>query len=77
LHDVIAGMRRDRGTRPDQKRALSTGELRSMVTAIYERLRALGFDNVYEVNFGLTRHPRPRQGQHAGLHVGPDERIGC
>jgi hypothetical protein len=29
--DVIAGMRRDRGTRPDQKRA---GELRSMVAAI-------------------------------------------
>jgi integrase len=32
--DVIAGMRRDRGTRPDQKRALSTDELRSMVKAI-------------------------------------------
>jgi len=32
--DVIAGMRRDRGTRPDQKRALSTDELRRMVAAI-------------------------------------------
>ena len=25
---------------------------------IYERLRALGFNNVYEVNFGLTHTPR-------------------
>ena len=32
--DVIAGMRRDRGTRPDVKRALSTDELRRMVTAL-------------------------------------------
>jgi site-specific recombinase XerD len=32
--DVIAGIRRERGTRPGAKRALSTGELRRMVTAI-------------------------------------------
>jgi site-specific recombinase XerD len=34
VHNVISGMRRDRGTRPDAKRALSTDELRCMVTAI-------------------------------------------
>jgi site-specific recombinase XerD len=34
VHDVIAGIRRERGTRPDAKRALSTDELRRMVTAI-------------------------------------------
>jgi site-specific recombinase XerD len=34
VHDVIAGMRRKRGTRPEPKRALLTDELRAMVTAI-------------------------------------------
>jgi site-specific recombinase XerD len=33
VHDVIAGMRRKRGTRPEPKRALSTDELRQMATA--------------------------------------------
>jgi site-specific recombinase XerD len=34
VHDVIAGIRRERGTRPDVKRALSTDELRRMITAM-------------------------------------------
>jgi hypothetical protein len=39
---------------------------------IYERLRALGFHNVFEVNLGLTHTP-DRTGQHAGPYVGPDD----
>ena len=34
VHHVTAGMRRDRGSRPKQRRALSTDEPRGMVTAI-------------------------------------------
>jgi site-specific recombinase XerD len=34
VHDVIAGIRREKGTRPDAKRALSTSELRRMVASI-------------------------------------------
>jgi integrase len=34
VHNVIAGIRREIGTRPDAKRALATDELRRMVTAI-------------------------------------------
>jgi integrase len=41
VHDVIAGMRRKRGTRPEPKRALSTDELRRMVTAIPATPRGL------------------------------------
>lgn len=41
VHDVIAGIRRERGTRPETKRALSTGELRRMVTAIPAAPRGL------------------------------------
>jgi site-specific recombinase XerD len=32
--DVIRGIRRDKGTRPEQKRALTSDELRKMVTAL-------------------------------------------
>jgi hypothetical protein len=39
---------------------------------IYERLRALGFNNVFENNFGLV-HTRDRTSEYAGLHVGQDE----
>jgi site-specific recombinase XerD len=41
VHDVIAGMRRKRGTRPEPKRALSTDEFRRMVTAIPAMPRGL------------------------------------
>jgi site-specific recombinase XerD len=34
VHDVIAGIRREKGTRPEVKRALSTDELRKMVSAM-------------------------------------------
>jgi site-specific recombinase XerD len=34
ISQVIHGIKRDRGTRPEQKRALSTDELRKMVTAL-------------------------------------------
>jgi site-specific recombinase XerD len=39
--DVIAGIRRDRGTRPDAKRALATEELRRMVAALPATPRGL------------------------------------
>jgi site-specific recombinase XerD len=41
VHDVIAGIRREKGTKPDQKRALATEELRRMITAIPEDLLGL------------------------------------
>jgi integrase len=34
VHDVVAGIRREKGTRADAKRALSTDELRAMVARI-------------------------------------------
>ena len=39
--DVIAGIRRERGTRPDAKRALATEELRRMVAALPASPRGL------------------------------------
>jgi site-specific recombinase XerD len=41
VHDVIAGIRRDKGVRQDQKRALATDELRRMIVAIPEDLLGL------------------------------------
>src|SRR5450631_245772 len=40
---------------------------------IYERLRALGFKQRVRSELRLDAHSGPRQGQHAGLYVGPDE----
>ena len=45
-------------TRPDRKVSAMFLDM-AFGSPIYERLRALGFHNVYETNFGLT-HARDR-----------------
>ena len=45
-----------RDTRPDRKVAAMFLDM-AFGSPIFERLRALGFDNVYEVNFGQTHTP--------------------
>jgi hypothetical protein len=45
-----------RDTRPDRKVAAMFLDM-TFGSPLYERLRALGFDNVFEVNFGMTHTP--------------------
>jgi hypothetical protein len=45
-----------RDTRPDRQATAMFIDM-AFGSPIYERLRALGFNNVFEVNFGLTHTP--------------------
>jgi len=60
-----------RDTRPDRRVTAMFIDM-TFGSPIYECQRALGFNNVYEVTFGLRTH-RTRLGQHASVYVGPHE----
>jgi hypothetical protein len=60
-----------RDTRPTRKVAAMFIDM-AFGSLIYERLRALGFNNVFETNFGLV-HTSDRTKANMRLRVGQDE----